>query len=129
VQPILDKHCVRCHDGGQEEGKSPLVLTGAPAGQFTKSYESLKPFVKWYEWGGASIEPIVTRPGKIGTDVSPLTRTLDDSIHAEHVDLTDAERRRLYLWLDSNVPFYGTYGVDEQLAQQKGLSVAPPVLQ
>jgi len=129
VQPILDEHCVSCHDGGKEEGKSPLVLTGAPAGAFTQSYESLKPFVKWYEWGGASIEPIVTRPGKIGADVSPLAQTLTDRVHAEHVELTDAELRRLYLWLDSNVPFYGTYGVEEQLAQQKGLSVSPPVLQ
>ncbi|MCP4593901.1 MAG: hypothetical protein GY842_24465 [bacterium] len=118
-----------CHDGGKEDGKSPLVLTGAAAGQFTESYESLKPFVKWYEWGGASIEPIITRPGKIGADVSPLTQTLTDPVHAEHVKLTDAELRRLYLWLDSNVPFYGTYGVEEQLAQQSGLSVSPPVLQ
>ena len=136
VQPILDKHCVRCHDGGQgqtvagahHDSASP-VLTGEPAGHFTASYQNLKPFVKWYEWGGASIEPIVTRPGKIGADVSPLTQVLADAVHAEEVTLSDAERRRLYVWLDGNVPFYGTYEVEEQLAQHDGRAVAPPILQ
>ena len=44
---------------GPDKGK--VALTGDPAGHFSKSYENLKPFVKWYEWGGASIEPIVCR--------------------------------------------------------------------
>jgi Hydrazine synthase alpha subunit middle domain len=129
VQPILDKHCARCHDGNEGADKSRIVLTGEPAGHFSKSYESLKPFVKWYEWGGASIEPIVTRPGKIGADVSPLTGVLADPLHAEHVELTDAESRRLYIWLDGNVPFYGTYEIEEQLAQHDGKAIPPPTLQ
>jgi hypothetical protein len=129
VQPILDKHCVCCHDGSQGDGKSNVALTGEPAGHFARSYESLGPFVKWYEWGGASIEPIVTRPGRIGADVSPLTRIITDSLHSEHVELTDTELRRLYIWLDGNVPFYGTYGVEEQVAQKSGKSVSPPILQ
>ena len=85
--------------------------------------------MKWYEWGGASIEPIVTRPGKVGADVSPLARIIADPLHSEHVELTDAERRRLYIWLDGNVPFYGTYGIEEQVAQQSGKPVGPPTLQ
>ena len=28
VQPVLDRHCVRCHDGQTGSGKSKLVLTG-----------------------------------------------------------------------------------------------------
>jgi hypothetical protein len=129
VQPVLDRHCVRCHDGRPGDNTSELVLTGEPAGHFTRSYENLKPFLKWYEWGGASIEPIVTRPGRIGADVSPLTRILADAIHADSLELSEAEWQRLILWLDGNVPFYGTYGVDEQRAQQSGQTVAPPNLQ
>ena len=129
VQPMLDKHCARCHDGTAGADKSQLVLTGEPAGHFTKSYQNLKPFVKWYEWGGASIEPIVTRPGRIGADVSPLTGVLADPVHAEQVTLSDDESRRLYIWLDGNVPFYGTYEVAEQLAQHDGQDVPPPTLQ
>jgi hypothetical protein len=129
VQPILDKSCVNCHDGSPGPDKSKLVLTGEPMGEFTKSYESLKPYVKWYEWGGASIEPIITRPGKIGSDVSPLTGILSDAVHRQSVKLDDSELRRLYIWLDGNVPFYGTYESDVRLAQKNGQSVPPPTLQ
>jgi hypothetical protein len=129
VQPILDKHCVHCHDGNPGPNKSRIVLTGEAAGHFTKSYENLKPFVRWYEWGGASIEPIITRPGKIGADVSPLTEILADSVHGQCVKLDNGELRQLYIWLDGNVPFYGTYDSDEQLAQKSGRLVPPPTLQ
>jgi hypothetical protein len=129
VQPVLDRKCVRCHDGRQGPDKSRLVLTGEPAGHFCRSYENLRPFVRWYEWGGASIAQITTPPGHLGADMSPLTRVLSDPVHAEHVGLTDEERRRLFLWLDANAPFYGTYGEAEQAAQQQGRMVAVPQVQ
>ena len=129
VQPVLDKHCVSCHDGGRGPDKSKIALTGEPAGDFTKSYQNLKPFVRWYEWGGASIEPIVTRPGRIGADESPLTKVLADAVHAPSLKLDDEELRRLYLWLDGNAPFYGTYDTETRLAQKTGRLVPPPTLQ
>jgi mono/diheme cytochrome c family protein len=129
VQPILDKNCVNCHDGNPGPNKSKVALTGEPAEQFTKSYENLKPFVKWYEWGGASIEPIVTRPGRIGAHVSPFTGILYHSLNGPSVKHDDDEKPRLYKRLAGNVPFYGTYDSDTQLAQQNGVSVPPPALQ
>jgi hypothetical protein len=129
VQGVLDRNCVRCHDGTEGEGKSKLVLSGEASGTFSKSYESLRPFVKWYEWGGASITQYVTRPGRIGADESSLTKVLGDSTHKEHVKLSDEDKRRLYIWLDGNVPFYGTYGKEQQVAQKAGEAVAPPVVQ
>ncbi len=129
VQPVLDRHCIRCHDGRDGPNKSKLVLTGEPAGTFSKSYQNLKPFVKWYEWGGASITQLVTRPGRIGADESPLTDILDDQVHAGHVRLPEEDRQRLNIWLDGNVPFYGTYGKEQQLAQKAGKAVSPPLLQ
>ncbi len=129
VQPVLDKHCVSCHDGTAGPDKSELALTAEPAEQFTKSYQNLKPFVRWYEWGGASIEPIVTRPGRIGADESPLTKVLADAIHAPRLMLADSEMRRLYLWLDGNAPFYGAYDAETRLAQKSGHLVPPPALQ
>jgi hypothetical protein len=129
VQPILDKHCVNCHDGSPGPNKSKISLTGEPAEHFTRSYQNLKPFVKWYEWGGASIEPIVTRPGRIGADESPLTKVLADTVHSRDVKLHDDELRQLYIWLDGNVPFYGTYDSGRRLAQKSGRLVPPPTLQ
>ncbi len=103
-------------------------LTGTPAAHFTVSYESLKPWVRWYEWGGG-IGGDVTRPGHMPADESPLMAILDDAQHAGKVLLTDSERRTLYLWLDGNAPFYGTYAKAAELAQQQGQQVPMPELQ
>jgi hypothetical protein len=35
----------------------------------------------------------------------------------------------LYVWLDANVPFYGTYTEAERLAQLRGEPVSPPSVQ
>ena len=126
VQPLLDRHCVRCHDGQPGAGKGKSDLTGQPAKGFTRAYQGLKPYLRWYEWGGASISQIATHPGHIGADESPLTRLLDDPTHRPALQWTDPERRRLYLWLDANVPFYGTYSREEQLAQFKGEAIPTP---
>jgi len=126
VQPVLDRHCVRCHDGQEGPGKSKLALDGEPANKFTRSYQGLKPFLRWYEWGGASISQIATHPGQIGADASPLTAILDDANHRPELKWSDAERRRIYLWLDANVPFYGTYSHEEQVVQLQGQPIAPP---
>ena len=129
IRPLLSQHCVECHDGNAGERKSPLVLTGEPAGAFSRSYENLKPYVRWYEWGGASIHEIGTRPGQIGADESRLLRILDDEHHAGHVTLPPPDTLRLCLWLDANAPFYGTYDKETQIAQKAGHAVPPPRLQ
>jgi hypothetical protein len=129
VQPILDRHCLRCHDGSEGDLKAPPILTGEPAGTFTQSYASLKPFVRWYEWGGNSIREIGTQPGHSGSDESRLLKIVQDKTHAKHVTLPPEEDLRLTLWLDGNVPFYGTYEKESQLAQQAGQAVPPPTVQ
>ena len=129
VQPVLDKHCIQCHDGEVGDSKSRLVLTSEPAKTFSKSYESLRKYVRWYEWGGESITQIVTRPGHIGADQSPLLKVLKDPIHTKHVHLLKEEHRRIYIWLDANVPFFGTYEKKQQFAQRNGQAVPPPSLQ
>jgi hypothetical protein len=129
VQPVLDKYCIGCHNGEAGDLKSRLVLTSEPAGPFSKSYESLRKYIRWYEWGGESITQIVTRPGHIGADESPLLKVLKDSIHSRHVHLSKEDSRRIYIWLDANVPFYGTYEPEQQLAQRNGQAVSPPSIQ
>ncbi|MHC4540060.1 MAG: HzsA-related protein [Planctomycetota bacterium] len=137
VQPVLDRHCVRCHDGQTGDPstalrtslKSRLPLTGESAGTFSQSYESLKKYVRWYEWGGDTIEQIVTRPGHVGADQSPLLNVLEDRIHKEHIDLPEEDRQSLHIWLDGNAPFYGVYDPQCQLAQQSGQAVPPPLIQ
>ncbi len=124
IQPILDQHCIRCHG----EGMTPPVLTGAPAGAFTAAYESLRAYARWYEWGDATIRPIVTQPGEMPSDMSPLVGVLADEHHAGELSLPDEDLRRIYLWLDGNGSFYGSYSRREQLAQHRGEAIPPPAL-
>jgi hypothetical protein len=124
VQPILTARCVRCHDGA--EGAPPPVLTAEPAGPFTVSYRNLEPSAAWYEWG-KGIGGFVTRPGRMPADMSRLSAILDDTTHRDV--LTDADRRRVYIWLDGNASFYGTYAREAQEEQRAGKAVPLPGLQ
>ncbi|MBE0535702.1 MAG: hypothetical protein IH624_08525 [Phycisphaerae bacterium] len=129
VQPVLDRNCVSCHDGSTGSGKSAPDLTGAADGTFTKAYKSLRRYVRWYEWGGETIRPIVTKPGESGADMSRLSKIIGDAAHREHVQLAPEDAERLNIWLDGNVPFYGTYEPEAHRAQLAGEAVPPPVLQ
>ena len=109
IQPILDRNCISCHDGVTGDGKGKTDLRGTPDGRFTKSYRELRPYLRWYEWGGESIDGTTTHPGRCGADESPLTAILGDAIHREHVNLPDEDRLAIYLWLDANAMFYGDF--------------------
>ncbi|HNX33407.1 MAG TPA: hypothetical protein PKM57_02180 [Kiritimatiellia bacterium] len=129
VQPVLDRHCVRCHDGAKGPQRGTLILTGTPEGEFSKAYNSLKGQVRWYEWGDKSIAQAVTLPGHMGADESPLLKVLDGNSHRGRIRLSDDDRLRLCVWLDGNAAFYGTYGRQEQAAQCAGQAVPPPRVQ
>ncbi len=124
IQPLLDRHCVRCHDGSTGPQKSPLVLAGGGDGWFSRSYVNLTPYLRWPSPDGAA-----TRPGRVGADASPLSAILTGKQHRKHVELPDEDLRTFYIWLDSHVPFYGTYEEKDLKAQKQGLAVLPPPLQ
>ena len=96
VQPVLDRHCVRCHDVPGAVGK--VVLTGRPEGRYTVSYNALAPRVRFAEWTGAAdfqarnSEP-GTQPGFFGARASSLTKYLLPG--HEKVELSGAEFERL----------------------------------
>ena len=94
IQPILDQHCTRCHDGATGPDKSPLVLTGEATAGFTRSYDNLLPFLRWPS------PDQVTRPGELGADASPLSAVVASHRHKAFVQLPDESLRTLYLWLD-----------------------------
>ena len=127
IQPILDKSCVACHDG--KENQPAPNLTGSINGHFTESYNALQPYVRYYEWGGNNIRYMSTLPGMCGADMSPLTGILDDENHGAKLSLSEEDRRLIYLWLDANAPFYGVYDKSEQAKQQAGEKVSVPELQ
>lgn len=122
VQPVLDQHCVRCHDG-RESGRP--VLTGEPEGVFTKSYNALVSRVAFSAWNRPeqNFEPL-TAPLRFGALASPLAKRIEQG-HGD-VSLTPEDRERLYTWMDANALFYGTFDVAEQKKQLAGEAIDGP---
>lgn len=122
VQPVLDRHCVRCHDGKDPKRS---VLTGEPEGAFSKSYNALVPLVSFSAWGRPeqNLEPTTT-PLRFGAVASPLTRLLDQG-HG-NVRLPPDDEERLITWMDANALFYGTFDPAEQRQQLAGQTIPGP---
>jgi hypothetical protein len=124
VQPVLDKHCVTCH-----EEKKAVDLTGEPGGKYgwTRSYANLaEAFGFYFHVYNGSIKAGVhggsrTVPGRFGARASRLLEYLGRDHYG--VDLPPEALRRVTLWLDLNSEFYGAYEKTE--AQARGEVVEP----
>ncbi|MBM3889692.1 MAG: hypothetical protein FJ388_11275, partial [Verrucomicrobia bacterium] len=96
VQPVLDTHCVRCHGADKPAGK--IVLTGAPQGRYSASYNALISRVRFSAWGipgdfrVTNSEPL-TQPDFFGARGSPLMKLLAAGHH--DVTISPAEIERL----------------------------------
>jgi len=122
VQPIFDRHCVRCHGG--DAPKANLNLTGTFTEHFSESYENLLrkglvPFIQeWtgpradkggplYVGNGSMLHAAAVPPYTYGSHPSKLVQTLLKG--HQKIKLDQAEFVRLVTWVDANAPFYGSY--------------------
>ena len=103
VQPILDKHCVECHDYDRREGK--VILTGDRGPIYSHAYFTLTAL--GYVSDGR--DRLVTNlpPRSVGTSASPLMKMLDGS-HYE-AKLTPNEQDVIRYWIESAAAYPGTY--------------------
>ncbi len=140
VQPIWDRHCLRCHDG-----KKPPVqidLTSQPHQQFSRSYWTLCGDVNFWGGGtnpenaakalvprfGARNQLQVTPPGGMyGARGSRLIRLLRSG--HEGVRLSAEELAVVAAWIDLNAIFYGVYLPEDQARQLVGEQVPMPEIQ
>jgi hypothetical protein len=140
VQPILDRHCIRCH--GATKTEAAKDLRGLPQGHFTRSYLSLCSDRNFWGEGtnpknasealvprfGARNPIQVTPPGGVyGARGSRLLRMLQKG--HQDVKLSREELRRLATWIDLNAIFYGVNDPEEQARQLRGETVGMPELQ
>lgn len=107
VQPVLDKHCIKCHSG--IETKGGIDLSGDKTRFFNMSYLSLcNP--KHTEYYFLNTAPTGVFPAKeTGSYVSGLTKLIESN-HGE-LEMSDVDKRAIYAWIDSNVPYYSTFDV------------------
>jgi hypothetical protein len=109
IQPILDKHCVACHDYEATEQGGPMaggiVLTGDRGPMFSHSYYTLTISAQFSD--GRNLRKSNYPPRSLGSAASPLLAKLEGS----HYDakLSDHERSMIRLWIDSGATYPGTY--------------------
>ncbi|MFU8893906.1 MAG: hypothetical protein ACNA8L_09785 [Luteolibacter sp.] len=130
VQPVLDRHCASCHDH-----TSSLDLSGDRTDYFNVAYENLarrgtqaehgddarggmagfgkNPYTSWIPtYNGCESNILDIKPKTWGSPVSKLADLVisghPDEDGEKRVDLTNDERLRVLMWIDLNVPYYGT---------------------
>jgi len=105
IQPILDRNCISCHDGTKTEPNFKDDSIDKTTG-FGKSYLALHPFINRQ---GPEGEMPVTNPMEYHASTSDLIQHLEKG--HKNVKLTDKETRKLYEWIDLNVPYHGTFKI------------------
>ncbi|MBN1419062.1 MAG: PD40 domain-containing protein [Planctomycetes bacterium] len=110
VQPILDRHCVRCHDAGRRDGGATFSGDRGPV--FSLAYYDL--FLHWQvrdtagdPGDGSGRQPGNDRPYGSYSSASPLMEKIDGRHH--DVSLSPRERMGIRLWIDAGAPYAGTY--------------------
>ncbi|MCZ7639465.1 MAG: hypothetical protein M5U12_27520 [Verrucomicrobia bacterium] len=114
VQPVLDRHCVRCH-GGEEGFAAGLDLTGGWTEFFNISYENLvsrrrtqlvADLIAGIDcMNGTAFHSVQLFPPRgHGSGAAPLAKSL-----MGYASLPRAERDLVMAWIDSNGIYHGSW--------------------
>jgi formylglycine-generating enzyme required for sulfatase activity len=119
VQPVLDRHCVQCHAGG--DGHAEPYLKGDrmiddwssqiagnaknSGGKFTASYAELHRYIRR---PGIESDIRILSPMDYHFSTTELGRMLREGHHGVTLDRESLER--IVTWADLNAPFHGTWG-------------------
>jgi formylglycine-generating enzyme required for sulfatase activity len=114
VQPILDKHCVTCHDGTNKSRpnfKRPEHKTKAYSEITYKedsAYMAIHPYVRR---PGPESDIHMLKPMEYHASTSELIQKLQKGHH--NVKLDKESWQKLYAWIDFNVPYRGKWAPAE----------------
>ena len=103
VQPILDRHCLPCHDCEPREGG--VVLSGDRGPYYSLSYFTLT--ARSQVADGRNRAQSNYPPRALGSGGSALLAKLEPS-HYE-VKLSPLEKKTVRLWIEIGAPYPGTY--------------------
>jgi hypothetical protein len=119
VQPVFDKHCNKCHNHKKASGG--VDLSGDKTDFFNVAYEILarkgrpgqNPYTKWIPtYNGQEANILHVKPKYWGSPASKLAENIrtghPDKDGKPRVSVSALEKRRVYAWIDLNVPYYGT---------------------
>jgi len=103
IQPILDKHCLDCHDYDRRDGG--VILSGDRGPIYSHSYYTLTALGLVSD--GRDRLQTNLPPRSVGTSASRLMKMLD----GEHYDVKVSPREQdmIRYWIESAAPYPGTY--------------------
>ena len=103
IQPLLDKHCVECHQPAKRKGG--VILTGDHGPMFSQSYFNLTVFRQIRV--GRNLAQSNYPPYIIGAQASELMNKIDGSHHG--IELSDEEVRKIRYWIEAGGAYPGTH--------------------
>ncbi len=112
IQPVLDKHCVGCHDYTAHDGYAHgpraggVILSGDRGPMFSHSYAALTIFGQIAD--GRNRAESNYPPRALGAVASPLMHKVVDGHY--NVSLSEQEIDLLRWWIESAAAYPGTYG-------------------
>lgn len=103
IQPILDKHCLECHNPDREEGG--FNISGHWSPMYTIGYAEMS----WLQLFGDNRNRAQSNfePYEIGSGSSRLLKLIDEG-HGD-VKMSEHERLMISLWIDAGANYTGTY--------------------
>jgi formylglycine-generating enzyme required for sulfatase activity len=112
VQPVLDRHCIACHDGQvHSKGRvmpdfrrGPLVFAGEKEVKFPPAYVALKSYVRTPT---AENDMHLLLPYEFHASTTELVQRLEAGHHGVRLDAESWDR--LNTWIDLNTPAWGTW--------------------
>ena len=128
MQPVLERHCVSCHNEEASDKNGGVILTGEPEGHYTKSYNALISRVSYTAWSmpEGNYEPL-TEPNRFGARASVLVKLLEQGHY--DIELSAEDWNRMNTWIDANALFYGTFNRENQARQQRSERIEGPDLE
>ena len=103
VQPILDEHCVKCHNPKRRDGG--VILTGDHGPVYSHSYYTLSATYQFSD--GRNMPKSNYPPYGLGDAASPIMKMLRGGHH--EVQLSDHEEEVIRHWIHVGAPYIGTY--------------------
>jgi len=94
-------------------GEQNWVQNNTPSGPAHDKQRGMSPYAEWiWTINGSGHNVLEIAPRRFGSPASLLAEIIrtghPDEDGKPRLDVPDQDRRRVYLWLDLNIPYYGT---------------------
>ena len=110
------------------QGEKEWLQHGSPSGAEFDRVRGMSPWIEWlWTINGSETNILEIAPRRWGSPASKLAEILrsghPDENGQPRVAVPDDDRRRVYLWMDLNIPYYGTSSSNhpEQLGSRRML--------